>query len=120
MTIGKLCCALVTTLLVATIGCGGDVQDQNQSLGEDESQTSQAVTGCELDCPGGQVFTCATTPCSVTATSLTCNGTVTTCPSNACDADGGICGMSSLQCHTKGGITIFASCAPSTGVCCLI
>jgi cysteine-rich repeat protein len=72
MTTGKLCCAFVTALLVAMTGCG-NLQEAN------ESQTSQALTGCELDCPGGQVFTCGQ-PCSVTATSLTCNGVTTTCP----------------------------------------
>lgn len=72
MTIGKLCCALVTTLLVTMTGCGNV---QNAS----EGQTSQALTGCELDCPGGQVFTCSQ-PCSVTATALNCNGVITSCP----------------------------------------
>lgn len=73
MTTGKLCCALVTALLVAMTGCG-NIQNGN------ESQTSQALTGCELDCPGGQVFTCGQPPCSVTATSLNCNGVISTCP----------------------------------------
>src|SRR5215510_12532388 len=73
MTVGKLCCALVTTLLVTMTGCG-DIQDA------DQTQMSQAVTGCELDCPGGQVLTCASSPCSVSGMNLTCNGTVTTCP----------------------------------------
>jgi len=72
MTMGKLCYALVTTLLVTMTGCG-DVQIAN------EDQASQAVTGCELDCPGGPVLTCSQ-PCSVTATTLNCNGTIRTCP----------------------------------------
>jgi cysteine-rich repeat protein len=72
MTIGKLCTVLVATLLVSVAGCG-DVRTAG------ESQTSQALTGCELDCPNGQVFTCSQ-PCSVTATTLNCNGVVTSCP----------------------------------------
>jgi cysteine-rich repeat protein len=79
MTTGKLCIALVTTLLVSVAGCG-DVRSGA------ESQTSQALTGCELDCPSGQVFTCSQ-PCSVTATTLNCNGVVTSCPQPA-----GVCG----------------------------
>jgi cysteine-rich repeat protein len=72
----KLCYALVATLLVTMTGCG-DVQNANES--ENEGQTSQALTGCELDCPNGPVFFCSQ-PCSVTATTLSCNGTITTCP----------------------------------------
>jgi hypothetical protein len=64
-----------------------------------ESQTSQEITQCELDCPNGQVFTCTTLPCSVTtATSMTCNGTVTNCcvPNpNVCDFS---CGLVSNGC----------------------
>jgi hypothetical protein len=43
------------------------------------SEVDQAVTGCELDCPGGQIFTCSD-PCSVSGGTLDCNGTLTTCP----------------------------------------
>lgn len=42
-------------------------------------EVQQAVTGCELDCPGGQVFTCSD-PCSVDGGTLNCNGVLTTCP----------------------------------------
>jgi len=84
MTTGKLCYALVTALLVTMTGCG-DIQSAN------ESQASQAVTGCELDCPNGQVFTCSQ-PCSVTATSLNCNGVITNCP-----APPGVCGNGILE-----------------------
>ena len=79
MKIEKLSFALLTTLLVSMIGCG-DVQSQN------ESQASQALTGCELDCPIGQVFTCSQ-PGSVTATTLNCNGVITSCPQPP-----GVCG----------------------------
>jgi hypothetical protein len=50
MTTGKLYYALVTTLLATMIGCGGEFQDVQDA---NESQTSQDVTGCELDCPDG-------------------------------------------------------------------
>jgi hypothetical protein len=42
-------------------------------------QTEQSLTGCELDCPTGVVYTCAQS-CSVTNDTITCNGQVTVCP----------------------------------------
>lgn len=77
MTMGKLCYALVTTLVVTMIGCGGDVQDVQDV---NESQTSQEITQCEVFCPGGQVLVCTAVPCSVTSlTSMNCNGTAMNC-----------------------------------------
>jgi len=115
MTIGKPCCVLVTTLLVMMTGCS-NVQEENQS------QTSQDITQCELDCPNGQVFTCTTLPCSVTATSLTCNGVVTSCPSQqictpgnvrTCCAFSGGCGCIGEQtCNSSG--SSWGSCIGST------
>jgi hypothetical protein len=78
MTTRKLCYVLVTTLLMTMTGCGGDFQDVQDV---NESQTSQDVTGCELDCPDGSVNICPQQPCSVIGNSMNCNGTVTTCPS---------------------------------------
>src|SRR3954469_5997597 len=89
MTMGKLCYALVAALFVTMTGCG-DVRNANegqnesengsQNENENEGQTSQAITtGCELDCWDGSVFTCPS-PCSVTATTLNCNGSITSCP----------------------------------------
>lgn len=71
----KLFAGSVLTLIATLWSCGGtDTRGVT-----DESETSQAVTQCELDCPSGQVLTCDTVPCSVTATSLTCNGVTTNC-----------------------------------------
>ncbi len=115
MTIEKLCYALVTTLLVMMTGCA-DVQDANQS------QKSQAVSGCEVDCAGGQVLTCTITPCSATATTLTCNGVITNCPPpqictpgdvRGCCAFSGGCGCIGEQtCNSSG--TAWGSCFGST------
>ncbi len=102
MTIGKLCCALATTLLMTIAGCG-DVQISN------ESQASQALTGCELDCPDGQVFTCSA-PCSVSSNSLNCNGVITNCP-----APSGVCGngiLESGEVCDDGNNSSFDSCSP--------
>ncbi|HEX3473964.1 MAG TPA: hypothetical protein VHT91_02920 [Kofleriaceae bacterium] len=109
MTTGKLCYAIVTILVATIIGCN-DIQEPNQSM------ASQAITQCELDCPGGPVFTCTTLPCSVTATSLTCNGTVTNCPAcvpTTCAAHGAECGSLSNGC---GGTLNCGSC-PAGRVC---
>ena len=104
MTTGKLCYALVTALFVTMIGCGGDVQDVQDV---NESQTSQDVTGCELDCLDGSVHICPQQPCSVIGDSMNCNGAVTTCPTTCVPRTCGTsCGVISdgcggtLQCRT--------------------
>jgi hypothetical protein len=65
MTMGTLCNAI---LVVVMAGCGG-VQDVN------EGQTSQAISGCDVDTPDGTVLTCSTLPCTANATRLTRHGT---------------------------------------------
>ena len=110
MTTRKLGYALVMLLIATIMGCN-DIQEPNQST------ASQDVTQCELDGPGGQVFTCTTLPCSVTATSLTCNGAVTTCPActpTTCAAQGAECGTASNGC---GGTLSCGSCP--TGRTCI-
>jgi hypothetical protein len=110
MTTGKLYYALLTALIGTIMGCG-NIQDVNQSV------ASQAITQCELDCPGGQVFTCTTLPCTVTGTSLTCNGSVTSCPActpTSCSAAGAECGTLSNGC---GGTLSCGSCP--TGLSCV-
>lgn len=98
MTIGKLCCVLVTTLLVTLAGCG-EVQNESESQTTqvNESQTTQAVTGCELDCSNGTKLTCQQ-PCSVSGGKLTCNGTVHTCPVCVPRTCGTACGLISNGC----------------------
>jgi hypothetical protein len=110
-------CACDDIASVMMTGCG-NVQDANQS------QTSQDITQCELDCPNGQVFTCTTVPCSVTGTSLTCNGVVTSCPSQqictpgdvrTCCAFSGGCGcLGDQTCNSTGLLWARAS-APHPG-----
>lgn len=97
MTISRLCCVLVVALAVT--GCGGiATPDEPQS----SSQVAQDVTMCELDCPSGDVFTCTTVPCSVTANTITCDGTTTTCPvcvpTRTCAGVGADCGSISDGC----------------------
>ncbi len=115
MTIGKLCCALVTTLFVTMTGCG-NVQDPNQSQTDEsptnESETSQAVTGCELDCPNGPVLTCSD-PCAVFGNNLFCSGGVTSCPSCVPSGCGGACGVVSDGC----GGTLNCGTCPGGGGC---
>lgn len=99
MTILKFCGVVVAALAVAgSPGCGGsDVADGAEPV----SQVDQDITMCEVDCPSGPVLTCTTTPCSVTATSLTCNGTTTNCPCGTCATSGADCGSISDGCgHT--------------------
>lgn len=112
MTTGKLCYVLVTTWLIATLGCGGDLRDAN------ESQASQDITQCELDCPNGPTITCTTLPCSVkTATSLDCSGTITNCPSCVPQTCGSSCGVISDGCG--GTLDCGPCCVPLTcaGMC---
>ena len=109
MAIAKLW-GVVITVLVLMSGCGGDY--------ETTSTSSQDVTQCELDCPGvgAPVFTCTTLPCSVTANTLTCNGTVQTCPAPTCltcQSAGVECGPVSDGC---GGTLNCGSC-PSGQAC---
>lgn len=99
MTISRLCCVVVAALaMTGSPGCGE--LDGAKAAGA-VSQVNQDVTQCELDCLSGAVLTCTTVPCSITATTLTCNGATTTCPPcvpTTCEANGATCGTISDGC----------------------
>jgi hypothetical protein len=89
---------MVMMAMVWSTGCilGGDpLSGSTEPAGVDPvGQVQQAVTGCELDCPGGTVLTCGL-PCSVPdSNTIVCNGVTSHCPPPSCvpHGCGGACG----------------------------
>jgi len=111
--------AVAVTSLLAGVACSASSEPPTdpQPTTEQVEHVAQPMTGCELDCPNGSVFTCSGTCSVVPNTSITCNGTTTQCPScvpQTCDQLGVFCGTTVNNC----GQTVNCGGCPSTRPVC--
>ena len=115
--------AVMTVISAAACSATEEPSEVKRESAEQVSRTQQALsgTGCELDCASGAILTCSQNPCSISGTSLNCNGTVSTCPAGCPSGQqlcGGVCVNTQSSNTNCGACGVVCGGTCSLGTCC--